>query len=230
MKKLFLTLSLLLLLTCSKDSTEDNSSVYVAPPTNTTTTPSVTQYTLTVTAGTGGSVSTAGGTYNDGTSISITATPNEGYGFIGWNGSDSTSSTISVTLAANTTIEALFGQLPQLTLPDTPSKMFTKGVGDTLSIGFSHAVGYKSTSLSAEYGSVSVISEPNEGDTEGNIVIEYTVNTVENVDRMTTIAGFDDIEISISGSDDLTNTSTYQVRSQQWWFVQNRQYYGDCPG
>ena len=35
--------------------------------------------------------------------------------------------------------------------------------------------------LSAEYGSVSVISEPNEGDTEGDIVIEYTVNTVENV-------------------------------------------------
>ena len=217
MKKLPIYISLLLLITCSKDSTEDNSSVYVAPPTNTTnpiTTPTVTQYTLTVTAGSGGSVSTAGGTYNDGSSISITATPSEGYGFIGWNGSDSTSSTISVTLSANTTIEALFGQLPQLTLPDTPSKMFTKGVGDTLSIGFSHAGGYKSTSLSAEYGSVSVISEPNEGDAEGNVVIEYTVNTVENVDRMTTIAGFDDIEISISGSDDLTNTSTYQVRSQ----------------
>jgi len=217
MKKFTLYISLLLLITCSKDSTEDNASVYVAPPTNTTnptTTPSVTQYTLTVTAGNGGSVSTAGGTYNDGTSISITATPNEGYGFIGWNGSDSTSSTISVTLTANTTIEALFGQLPQLTLPETPSKMFTKGVGDTLSIGFSHAGGYKSTSLSAEYGSVSVISEPNEGDAEGNIVIEYTVNSVENVDRMTTIAGFDDIEISISGNDDLTNSATYQIRSQ----------------
>ena len=98
MKKLFFTLSLLLLITCSKDSTEGNSSVYVAPPTNTTnptTTPTVTQYTLSVTAGSGGSVSTAGGTYNDGTSISITATPSEGYGFVGWNGSDSTSSTIS---------------------------------------------------------------------------------------------------------------------------------------
>jgi hypothetical protein len=217
MKKLFFTLSLILLITCSKDSTEDNSSVYVAPPSNTTnTTPStsVTQYTITVSSGEGGSVSTTGGTYNDGTSISITATPSEGYGFIGWNGSDSTSSTISITLSSNTTIVALFGQLPQLTLPETPSKMFTKGVGDTLSIGFSHSGGYKSTSLSAEYGSVSVISEPNEGDTEGYVVIEYTVNTVENVDRMTTIAGFDDIEISISGNDDLENSSTYQIRSQ----------------
>ena len=215
MKKLTLYISLLLLITCSKDSTEDKSSVYVAPPTNATNpTTSVIQYTLTVTAGGGGSVSTTGGTYNDGTSVSITATPNEGYGFVGWNGSDSTSSTISVTLTANTTIEAQFGQLPQLTLPDTPSKMFTKGVGDTLSIGFSHAGGYKTTSFSAEYGSVSVISEPNEGDAEGNIVIEYAVNTVQNVDWSKTIAGTDDIEISFTGADDLTNSLIYQVRSQ----------------
>ena len=215
MKKLILYLSVLLLLTCSKDSTEDTSSVYIAPPTNTTNpTPTVTQYTLTVSSGEGGSVSTAGGTYNDGTSISITATPNEGYGFIGWNGSDSSSSTISVTITANTTIEALFGQVPQFTLPETPSKMFTKGVGDTLSIGFSHAGGYKTTSLSAEYGNVSVISEPNEGDTEGNIIIEYTVNTVKNVDWATTIAGTDDIEINFTGVDNLSVLSNYQVRTQ----------------
>ena len=89
MKKLSIYLSLLFILTCSKDTTEDTSSVYIAPPSNTTNTPSttVTQYTITVSAGEGGNVSTAGGTYNEGSSISITATPNEGYGFIGWNGS-----------------------------------------------------------------------------------------------------------------------------------------------
>ena len=62
MKNLPIYISLLLLLTCAKDSTEDTSSVYVAPPSNTTnTTPSttVTQYTITVSAGEGGSVSTA---------------------------------------------------------------------------------------------------------------------------------------------------------------------------
>jgi hypothetical protein len=216
MKKQILYLFLLLLITCSKDSTEDTSSVYVAPPSNTTNTPSttVTQYTITVSAGEGGIVSTAGGTYNDGTQVSITATPNEGYGFIGWNGSDSSSSTISVTLTANTTIEALFGQVPQFTLPEIPSKMFTKGVGDTLSIGFSHAGGYKTTSLSALYGNVSVISEPNEGDTEGNIIIEYTVNTVENVDWTTTIAGTDIIGINFTGVDNLSVLSNYQVRTQ----------------
>ena len=89
MKKLPIYILLLVIITCSKDSSEDTSSVYVAPPTNTTNTPSTTviQYTITVSAGEGGSVSTTGGTYNDGTSISVTATPGEGYGFIGWNGS-----------------------------------------------------------------------------------------------------------------------------------------------
>jgi len=174
----------------------------------------INSYTLTVSSGEGGSVSTEGGEYQEGTEVTITATPEEGYGFIGWNGSDSSSSTISVTLAANTTIEAIFRLFPQFTLPETPSKMFTKGVGDTLSIGFSHAGGYKTTSLSAEYGNVSVISEPNEGDTEGNIVIEYTVNTVENVDIIKTIAGTDNIEISFTGADDLVAISEYQVRTQ----------------
>ena len=138
MKRLPIYLSLLLLITCAKDSTEDNSSVYVAPPSNTTNpTPTVTQYTLTVTAGEGGSVSTAGGAYNDGTSISITATPSEGYVFGGWNGNDSNNSTISISLNANTSIEAIFYQMPQFVFPDSSLKIFTKGISDTLSISFS---------------------------------------------------------------------------------------------
>ena len=109
MKKLFIYISLLFILTCSKDTTEDTSSVYVAPPSNTTNTPSttVTQYTITVSAGEGGSVSTAGGTYNDGTSISITATPTSGYSFSGWS-NGSTVNPLTVTLNSNTTITANF--------------------------------------------------------------------------------------------------------------------------
>jgi len=212
LKKIALYSLCLVLFFCSKDEETQ------APTNNVqTTTPEletvVVQYTLTVTAGEGRSV-TNGGTFDDGTSVSVTATANEGYEFIGWEGSDSDSSSLTITLNSNTSIQALFAQLPIILLPSSPSKMFTKGVRDTLSIGFSHTGGYKSTSLSAEYGSVSIISEPNEGDTEGNIVIEYSVNTVENVDRITTIAGFDDIEINISGNDDLVNSSTYQIRSQ----------------
>ena len=48
--------------------------------------PSTVQYTLIVSASEGGSVSTSGGTYEKGTEVTISATPNEGYHFIGWEG------------------------------------------------------------------------------------------------------------------------------------------------
>ena len=72
-----------------------------------------TQYTLTVTAGEGGTVSTEGGTFDEGTEVTILATPNEGYEFVGWNGIDSENDSVVITLSSNTTIEALFSVLPQ---------------------------------------------------------------------------------------------------------------------
>jgi hypothetical protein len=47
------------------------------------------QYTLTITVSEGGSVSpAASGKYNEGATITITATPKEGYKFERWEGSD----------------------------------------------------------------------------------------------------------------------------------------------
>ncbi|MDA0885574.1 MAG: VCBS repeat-containing protein [Bacteroidetes bacterium] len=111
MKRFSFYIFLLLLITCAKDSTEDNSSVFVAPSINTTNptpTPPVTQYTLTVTAGEGGTVSTEGGTYDEGTEITITATPVDGYEFVGWEGSDSTEASLTISLGANINVQAVF--------------------------------------------------------------------------------------------------------------------------
>ena len=125
--KISLILLSLLIINCSKDdygpsnSYESNiSQNSYTPPSSTTststttaattTTAAVTQYTLNVSAGVGGSVSTSGGTYDDGTSVSITATADDGYEFTGWNGSDLSNSSITITLNANTTLEALFSQ------------------------------------------------------------------------------------------------------------------------
>jgi hypothetical protein len=214
-KRLPIYLSLLLLITCAKDSTEDNSSVYVAPPSNTTNpTPTVTQYTLTVMAGEGGSVSTAGGTYNDGTSISITATPSEGYVFGGWNGNDSNNSTISISLNANTSIEAIFYQMPQFAFPDSSLKIFTKGISDTLSISFSYSGGYKQASFNSSFGSTNIISEPNLGESNGEIVIEYTSISVSNIDWTTSIAGADNISLDFLGNDDISTSEQFSVRTQ----------------
>ena len=68
----------------------------------------VNSYSLTVSAGEGGSVSSEGGEYEEGTEVTITATPDEGYEFISWIGSDSTSSNITLTISSNVTISANF--------------------------------------------------------------------------------------------------------------------------
>ena len=73
------------------------------------------QYQLAVNTDANGSVSSSGGTYNDGTSISLTASPNTGYTFVNWTDSSgnelSTNSTYSFNITSNTTITANFEEL-----------------------------------------------------------------------------------------------------------------------
>ena len=69
-------------------STEEEES---ATPVIQTTEKEPVEYTLTVSAAEGGTVSTEGGTYDEGTEITITATASEGYSFTGWEGNNSTS-------------------------------------------------------------------------------------------------------------------------------------------
>ena len=90
MKKALLPITLIIILSvliysCSSDDGDSAPPSVIQTPTaepeETTT-----QYTLTVSAGEGGSVSSEGGTYDDGTEVKITATPNSGYIFSGWSG------------------------------------------------------------------------------------------------------------------------------------------------
>lgn len=111
MKKLFLLpLSILsvfvLVYSCSEEEEEMSSPPSVVQSQETI--PDTTQYTLTVSAGEGGVVSTEGGTYDEGTEITITATPDDGYEFLGWEGSDSDSNTLTLALNSDINIQALF--------------------------------------------------------------------------------------------------------------------------
>ena len=120
MKK-FLYLSLLalfsiaLIYSCSteEEDTTPPPSVVATPEPET---PAPTQYTLTVTAGEGGTVSTEGGTYDEGTEITITASPDEGYEFVRWEGSDSTENNLTITLNSNESLNAVFELIPLYTL------------------------------------------------------------------------------------------------------------------
>ena len=82
---IFLSVSLLLL-SCSKEEEKETSIIQSNQPTaNKSQQTSVTQFNLTVSAEQGGSVSTEGGTYDEGTEVTITATPSSDYIFSGWS-------------------------------------------------------------------------------------------------------------------------------------------------
>ena len=97
LKSSLLIFSLFLFInSCSKDSP------LPAP------TPTVT-YTLTVTASEGGTVNNTGGTYNENSNVSITATADAGYEFTSWSGDASgTDNPLTVSMNSNKTITANF--------------------------------------------------------------------------------------------------------------------------
>jgi len=116
MKKLFYPLAFaitafLILFSCSAEEEDTIPPQTVQEPTPEPEPSAPTQFTLTVTAGEGGSVSTEGGTFDEGTEVTISATPAEGYEFVGWEGSDSTEALLTLNLNSNQTISAIFKSL-----------------------------------------------------------------------------------------------------------------------
>ena len=91
---LYSVLVALALVSCAKEEE------VVAPP-------APNKYTLTITADTGGSVSSPGGTYNEGSKITVTATPDGMYLFKEWS-DGSTVNPREITVASNLTLKASF--------------------------------------------------------------------------------------------------------------------------
>ena len=106
--KLLFLLFFITLTSCSSEEETPVQSVEQTPKPETTPAPTPTQYTLTVSSEEGGSVSTEGGTYDEGTTITITATPSEGYEFVGWLGSDETERELVISVNSNITLSAIF--------------------------------------------------------------------------------------------------------------------------
>ena len=90
------------LYSCSSDEETTSSSVADISV------PEVKKYTLSVTSEDGGTISSDGGTYEEGTEITISVTANEGYEFIGWDGIESNEPSLTITLNSNLNIKALF--------------------------------------------------------------------------------------------------------------------------
>ncbi len=83
--------------------------IQMAFNTTPTCTDAVTTYTLATTVVGSGTVSPANGTFNAGTTQTLTATPSTGYTFTGWSGAETgTTNPLSVTMNANKNITATF--------------------------------------------------------------------------------------------------------------------------
>ena len=108
MNKLLFLLFFITLISCSSEEETPVQSVEQTPKPETSPAPTPTQYTLTVSSEEGGSVSTEGGTYDEGTTITITATPSEGYEFVGWLGSDETERELVISVNSNITLSPIF--------------------------------------------------------------------------------------------------------------------------
>jgi hypothetical protein len=115
------------------------------------------EYSVTVTATPGGSVSpgTSGISYRQGTQLQLGATPNEGYRFVRWAGDVSeTNPVLSISVTSNLTLQAIFTKSEP---PDaSPEQSFTGG--SSLGVGGSGAAvaGATDTAASPDGGFVSV--------------------------------------------------------------------------
>jgi surface protein len=122
MKKLFFILSVLILFhACGKDTeaTTPPSNTQSTPPSNSTDNTSnntevttVEKFDLAVSSSEGGSVDTSGGSYDSNSSVTIKATPTDGYLFTGWSGSyTSINNSLSLVMDESKTIKANFEQI-----------------------------------------------------------------------------------------------------------------------
>ena len=154
--------------------------------------------------------------YTSGSTIQLTATPSQDWSFIGWSGSvSSTDNPIQLTVDESKNVNVVFSEiiLSYLNLNEK-SKMFTKGVADTLLVAINIPGGFKSINVLSEDGSISIESKPEEGDTKGDIIIRYTNQVVNNVDWDKTISGYDNIDFIIEDLNQNTSEIKYQLRTQ----------------
>ncbi|MEL0302001.1 MAG: hypothetical protein VW976_09020, partial [Flavobacteriaceae bacterium] len=84
--------------------------------------PTIQQFSLTVNTTSGGTVSNPGATFDSGTSITLTATPNSEYLFTSWS-NGSTENPLTLTITSNLTISANF------TKRQYPLQVNTEGQG-----------------------------------------------------------------------------------------------------
>ena len=98
------------IVSCSKDDSDSSNQLETNP---------LVKYDVSISSSEGGRINiftrnggnTQSGTYKAGTLLKITATPDDGYKFIGWTGSNETSMEITIIVNSNISLQAIFSKI-----------------------------------------------------------------------------------------------------------------------
>ena len=97
MKKILLfSFAFFLLITCKKDAFDEQTEGPLA------------MLTVMASAGDGGSINSSGGSFKSGSTVTLTATPEQEYIFIGWTGSESNDNPLTIIVNSNISVTANF--------------------------------------------------------------------------------------------------------------------------
>lgn len=178
------------------------------------------EYTISVSAGTGGTV-TGGGTFEQGQTVTIQATPNIGYRFVKWSDGN-TNASRTVTVSGNATYTAYFEKL-------TYAITASAGAGGTVSGGgtFEHGatvtikatpdIGYRFVKWDEDGNTSASRTVTVSGNATYTAVFEaiiYTIKYVDNSGTSTVSASFGQ-EISARAISDKNITITYNETSSR---------------
>ena len=98
------------IVSCSKDDSDSSNQLETNP---------LVKYDVSISSSEGGRINiftrnggnTQSGTFAAGTVLKINATPDDGYKFIGWTGSNETSMEITITVNSNISLQAIFSKI-----------------------------------------------------------------------------------------------------------------------
>ncbi|MDW7690875.1 T9SS type A sorting domain-containing protein [Flammeovirgaceae bacterium SG7u.111] len=168
-----------------------------------------TQYTVSASSNGNGSVS-GGGTFDEGSVISLTAIPNSGYQFVGWSGNASgTSNPLSVTVNGNKSIAATFSAIPTNTCENVVYQA-ESGTWDDATVDSNHAgytgSGFVNTANAAGKYVEITVDVPSAGDHD--VSIFYANGSTDRP-----------ADISVNGSTQLSNLSLPNTGAWSTWLT-----------
>ena len=94
------------------------------------------------------------------------------------------------------------------------TSIFTKSKKDTLTFEANVPGGFNKLEINSDNGDVEIVSQPEIGATSGEIKLTYNPQTIVNVDYFRTIAGYDDLSISVFDSFENNTSDDIKVMTQ----------------